>query len=61
MPNQPITSFNSGEMSPKIDARVDTEKYASGCKRLENFIPLKYGCVERRPGTIFVADITGGA
>lgn len=57
MANIPITNFNSGELTPKIDDRVDTEKYAGGCKRLENMIPLIYGCVERRPGTIFIANI----
>ncbi len=60
MANYPITNFNSGELSPKIDARQDTEKYTGGCKRLENMIPLIYGCVERRPGTIFVANIQEG-
>jgi hypothetical protein len=58
MANVPLTSFNSGEMSPKLTDRVDTEKYGSGCKRLDNLIPEKYGCVERRPGTLFIIDIT---
>jgi len=53
-----ITSFNTGEISPKIEARVDLEKYSSGCLRLENMIPTKYGGVERRPGTKFVYDAT---
>lgn len=61
MANIPITTFNSGELSPKVDARIDVEKYAGGCRILENFIPLKYGCVEKRPGTMFVADITEDA
>jgi hypothetical protein len=58
MANAPLTTFNSGELSPKIDCRADIEKYAAGCRVLENFIPTKYGCVERRPGTMFIADIT---
>jgi hypothetical protein len=56
--NTPITSFNKGEFSPKICERVDIESYQSGCKTLDNFIPEKYGCVERRPGTLFIVDIT---
>jgi len=55
MANLPITSFNAGEFTPKIAERIDTEKYQSGCKHLENFLPLIYGTAERRPGTIFVA------
>ena len=36
--SQLITSFNAGELSPYMDARSDVEKYASGCRTLENFI-----------------------
>lgn len=48
---QAIVNFNGGEYSPKIDARADTEKYAGGCRKLENMIPKIYGGAERRPGT----------
>ncbi len=58
MANTPITSFNAGELSPKIAERVDVAKYSSGCRLMENFIPLIYGPAEKRPGTIFVADVT---
>lgn len=51
MANIPILSFNSGELSPQIDARSDVEKYGSGCRHLENMLPRIYGSVERRPGT----------
>lgn len=56
-----ILSFNSGELSPKIDVRIDVEKYASGCRRLENMIPTKYGGAERLPGKKFIAASYGGA
>lgn len=55
------TSFNSGELSPKIDCRTDTDKYASGCRVMENFIPEKYGTADRRPGSRFIVDITEDA
>jgi hypothetical protein len=48
--NLSINSFNSGEMSPLLQARSDTAKHASGCKRLENFIPRVSGAIIRRPG-----------
>ncbi len=51
MPYQLIPSFNAGEISPYLDARADLEKYASGCRTLENFIIMPYGGVFRRPGT----------
>jgi hypothetical protein len=56
--NIPITTFNGGKMSPLIDVRIDIEKYQNGCRILENMLPRVYGPVERRPGTIFIADIT---
>ena len=54
MPNEPLISFNSGELSPLIDARSDIEKYAAGCRILENMIPRVYGIAERRPGLQFI-------
>ncbi len=53
--NKEIVSFNSGEMAPDTDARDDIEKYASGCRHMNNMIPRIYGPAERRPGTAFVA------
>jgi hypothetical protein len=55
MSNIPITNFNSGELTPRIAERIDTEKYSGGCRRMENFIATIYGPAERRPGTYFVA------
>ncbi|PTX99145.1 hypothetical protein DB345_01870 [Spartobacteria bacterium LR76] len=54
MAYQLIPSFNAGEISPYLDARSDLEKYASGCRLLENFIILPYGGVYRRPGTEYL-------
>lgn len=52
--NVPIINFNAGELSPLIDSRADVEKYAGGCRHLENFFPRIYGAAERRPGTKFI-------
>ena len=49
--NKEIVSFNSGEMTPETDALSNIEKYAAGCRHLENMIPKIYGDAERRPGT----------
>lgn len=51
------TSFNAGEFAPELDGRVDIAKYASACRRLENFIPLTQGPARRRGGTKFVAEV----
>lgn len=42
-------------MSPLMDGRTDSEKYATGCRILENFIVRSYGGVSKRPGTRFGA------
>lgn len=49
-----INSFNGGEFSPLVSPRVQLEKYGSGCRILQNFIPLTYGGINRRPGTEFL-------
>lgn len=56
--NEAILSFNAGELSPKIDTRINVEKYRSGCRRLENMIPTKYGGAEKRPGLKYIYDAT---
>ncbi len=52
-----LESFNAGELSPQIARRGQLEKYASGCRVLENFIPLPHGPATRRPGTYFAAEV----
>lgn len=60
MPNVPLISFNSGEVTPLVDARSDTEKYRSSCRILENMIPQIYGNATRRPGTKYIATAKAG-
>lgn len=55
--NIPVISLNAGKLTPLIDVRSDTEKYSSGCRILENMIPLIYGPVTRRPGTKYLANV----
>ena len=54
--NYPVISLNAGKLTPLIDVRSDTEKYSSGCRILDNMIPLIYGPVTRRPGTLYRAN-----
>ena len=56
-----ISSFNAGELSPTLDGRVDLSKYAAGCKRLENFIPMVQGPARRRSGFRFVSEVKSSA
>lgn len=54
-------SFNAGELSPMLGARVDFQKYPSGASILENFIPTVQGPIERRGGTRFVGEVKSSA
>jgi hypothetical protein len=49
-----VLNFNSGELSPLLDARSDTSKYSSGTREMANLIPRVYGCAVRRPGTEYI-------
>ena len=57
MANLPVIAFNKGKLTKLIDARSDVEAYSSGCRILQNTIPLIYGPVTRRPGTKFITNV----
>lgn len=48
------SSFNSGEWSPKLYARVDMAKYRSGAALLENFFVDYRGGASTSPGTKYI-------
>jgi hypothetical protein len=55
VPNTGVVTFNTGEVSPLLAARVDLEKYLSSCRILENMFPTVYGAAVRRPGYEMIA------
>jgi hypothetical protein len=52
-----VNNFSGGEVSPKLDARVDLQKYGTSCITLENMIPLIEGGAVARPGTYYVGAV----
>lgn len=52
-----INNFNAGELSPELDLRVDIDKYYSGCRTLQNMVPLVEGGAMRMPGTYYTATV----
>lgn len=56
-----LTSFNAGEWSPKLEGRVDLEKYSNASRILENFIPQIHGGLEKRQGTRHVLEVKNSA
>jgi hypothetical protein len=54
------TSFQAGELSPNLNARVDFAKYRSGCATLRNFFVDYRSGASTRPGTEFIRAASGG-
>lgn len=53
------TNFTGGEMDPLLSSRVDTHAYANGAKTIRNMRILAQGGVKRRPGTKYLATLSG--
>lgn len=49
--------FSAGELSPRLAARLDFNKYRAGLEKCENLIPLSEGGLMRRAGTRYVAGV----
>lgn len=48
------TNFTAGEISPRLDSRIDLSKYQNGAKTIDNFVVLPHGGLQRRGGSKFV-------
>ena len=48
--------FTRGELSPKMNGRVDLEQYYQGVQTMVNFLPVSHGGASGRPGTRYVAS-----
>ncbi len=55
------SSFNAGELDPRLAARLDFVKYRAGLETSENLIPLSEGGIMRRSGTRHVAEVANSA
>ena len=53
-------NFTSGVLSPGVYARIDLQKYASGCRIIRNAVVRAHGGISNRPGTMFVDELPGG-
>lgn len=50
-------SFTAGELSPRLTARSDIDKFGMGLSKMENFIPFVQGGATRRPGTEYLNEV----
>ena len=54
-----ITNFASGELSPKLNGRIDLRQYYQGASRIQNFEIIPTGGISRRPGIKRLAQLDG--
>tara|TARA_R110002073_G_scaffold66953_3_gene166910 strand:- start:6461 stop:8464 length:2004 start_codon:yes stop_codon:yes gene_type:complete len=52
-----LSTFTSGEISPRLEGRIDIEKYRSGLSDLTNMIVQPHGGLTRRPGTEYLGAV----
>ncbi len=57
MPMLVFSNFTKGEVSPELQARLDTQQYAAAAKKVRNFIIQRYGGLSFRPGFRFVGEV----
>lgn len=50
------TNFTGGELSPRLDGRVDITKHKNGCRVIENMTVIPHGGARKRSGTKFVVE-----
>jgi hypothetical protein len=55
-----ITNFRTGEISPKLEGRIDLQKYNEAAQTLNNMVVYPSGGVTRRPGTYFAGRTKDG-
>ena len=52
------TNFTRGELSPRLQGRIDFQGFFNGVEVLQNMLVLPHGGVMKRPGTRFVGSVS---
>jgi len=52
-----LSSFTAGEISPRLEGRINIEKYREGLSEMTNMVVMPHGGVTRRPGTEFLGEV----
>jgi len=55
------TNFTSGELDPKLRARIELGQYFNGMEKATNVVVQPQGGVKRREGTRFIAELPSSA
>jgi hypothetical protein len=55
-----VTNFRAGELSPRLEGRIDLQKYNEAAQTLQNMLVFPQGGTTRRPGTKFAGRSKDG-
>ena len=55
------TNFTSGELDPKLRARIQLSQYFNGMEKATNVVVQPQGGIKRREGTRFIAELPASA
>ena len=55
-----VTNFQAGELSPRLEGRIDLQKYSAGAQTLQNMLVFPQGGITRRPGTYYAGSSKNG-
>ena len=55
-----VTNFRAGELSPRLEGRIDLEKYNEGAQTIQNMMVLPQGGITRRPGSYYAGESKDG-
>ncbi len=55
-----VTNFQAGELSPRLEGRIDLQKYSAGAQTLQNMLVFPQGGITRRPGTYYAGSSKSG-
>ena len=55
-----VTNFQAGELSPRLEGRIDLQKYNQGAQTLQNMVVFPQGGATRRPGTYYAGSSKDG-
>lgn len=55
------SDFTAGEISPRLLARTDLKAYDNAVKTMVNAYPMPHGGAKRRPGSIFIGELSASA
>jgi len=55
-----VTNFQAGEFSPRLEGRIDLQKYNGAAQQISNMLVFPQGGVTRRPGTYYAGSSKSG-